>query len=160
MIFYLKTFADKKKVFIEESLNNEMWTEAIISPYFHDVLLTINSLELTDENFLHQIQSSETSQNKLIITNNDYKTVNSVLELLKTLYEYLKLIRFLKEISFEASIYLIELIKTFNSRTLELILGSGAYTNKILQGGINCWHLCLTTQCISFLIAEIPFIWQ
>lgn len=138
MIFYLKTFADKKKVFIEESLNNEMWTEAIISPYFHDVLLTINSLELTDENFLHQIQSSETSQNKLIITNNDYKTVNSVLELLKTLYEYLKLIRFLKEISFEASIYLIELIKTFNSRTLELILGSGAYTNKILQGGINC----------------------
>ena len=125
-------------MFIEESLNNEMWTEAIISPYFHDVLLTINSLELTDENFLHQIQSSETSQNKLIITNNDYKTVNSVLELLKTLYEYLKLIRFLKEISFEASIYLIELIKTFNSRTLELILGSGAYTNKILQGGINC----------------------
>jgi len=27
-MFYLKSFADKKKLFIEESLNNEIWTEA------------------------------------------------------------------------------------------------------------------------------------
>ena len=100
------------------------------------------------------------AQNWLVIANNEYWSVNSVLELIKTFYEYMKVIRFFKVISFEASQFLVDLVKTFNTWTLELILGSGAYNNKILEGGITVRHLCLTTQCISFLIAEIPFIKQ
>lgn len=73
------------------------------------------------------VSSPSTVDNKLVINNNEYWSVNSILELIKTFYEYMKVIRFFKVISFEASYYLIDLIWTFNARTLELILGSGAY---------------------------------
>lgn len=49
------------------------------------------------------VSSPSTVDNKLVINNNEYWSVNSILELIKTFYEYMKVIRFFKVISFEAS---------------------------------------------------------
>ena len=98
--------------------------------------------------------------NKLTVNQTEYSTVNAVLELVKILYEYIKVIRFFWEISYEASLKLLELIDIFNSQVFKLILGKEAYNNRTLEKGINCWHLSLTTQCISFMIAELPFLKQ
>lgn len=76
--------------------------EVPVSSYFKDVLLTINSLHLSDEDFFSTIQDPSETQH-FTINGANFKSVNSLLEFLKIIYEYIKIIRFFKEISFEAS---------------------------------------------------------
>jgi hypothetical protein len=80
-----------------------------------------------------------------MINEQPYKSVNAVLELIKILYEYIKVIRFFRDVSYEASCRLLDLLKSFNATTLGLILGSEAFQKKILEKGINCRHLSITS---------------
>ena len=120
-------------------------------------MATINTIKVTDEEFLN-LKPSELTESSTYLKVNDqeYKAVNSVLELIKILYDYIKIIRFIKEISYEASELLLELLNKFNSTTYSLILGSGAFINDTLPEGITVKHLCFTTQTILFILAELP----
>ena len=106
-------------------LEIEGWTEVQIAPYFQEVLGTINALDLSDDEFFNMAGGHGDADvgAKLTVNQMEYSTVNAVLELIKILYEYIKVIRFFKEISFEASSKLLELIDIFNSQVYKLILG-------------------------------------
>eukprot|EP00249_Psilotum_nudum_P023375 c28850_g1_i1 orf=396-3701(+) len=84
-----------------------------------------------------------------------YHMVNSGLILLKMLSEYMDISTALPTLASEVVHRIAEILKLFNSRTCQLVLGAGAMQVSGLKS-ITAKHLALASQCISFFYALIP----
>ncbi|KAL1830827.1 hypothetical protein ACET3Z_000478 [Daucus carota] len=84
-----------------------------------------------------------------------YHMVNCGLFMLKMLSEYIDTNNFLPALSSEVVLRVVELLKFFNTRTCQLVLGAGAMQVSGLRS-INSKHLALASQVISFTYAIIP----
>ncbi|KAF2153352.1 Vps54-domain-containing protein [Myriangium duriaei CBS 260.36] len=76
--------------------------------------------------------------------------------LLPTLDEFLTLIASVPGVSATAVPALMEVLRTFNSRSSQLILGAGATRVSGLKN-ITTKHLALSSQALSFVIALMPY---
>jgi hypothetical protein len=52
----------------------------------------------------------------------------------------------------------VELLRLFNTRTSQLVLGAGAIHSSAKLKSINAKHLALVTQCLGMMIAILPHI--
>ncbi|KAL0012003.1 hypothetical protein SO802_007111 [Lithocarpus litseifolius] len=84
-----------------------------------------------------------------------YHMVNCGLILLKMLSEYIDMGNFLPLRSAEVVHRVVEILKFFNTRTCQLVLGAGAMQVSGLKS-ITSKHLALASQVISFIYAIIP----
>ncbi|KAK4588787.1 hypothetical protein RGQ29_019695 [Quercus rubra] len=84
-----------------------------------------------------------------------YHMVNCGLILLKMLSEYIDMGNFLPLRSSEVVHRVVEILKFFNTRTCQLVLGAGAMQVSGLKS-ITSKHLALASQVISFIYAIIP----
>ncbi|GAB2221813.1 hypothetical protein Drorol1_Dr00013003 [Drosera rotundifolia] len=84
-----------------------------------------------------------------------YHMVNCGLILLKVLSEYIDMCNSLPALSSEVVHRFVELLKFFNTRTCQLVLGAGAMQVSGLKS-ITSKHLALASQVISFIYAIIP----
>ncbi|KAJ6950615.1 vacuolar protein sorting-associated protein 54 [Populus alba x Populus x berolinensis] len=84
-----------------------------------------------------------------------YHMVNCGLILLKMLSEYMDMNNYLSTLSSEVVHRVVEILKFFNTRTCQLILGAGAMQVSGLKS-ITSKHLALASQVISFVYAIIP----
>ncbi|XP_062162661.1 vacuolar protein sorting-associated protein 54, chloroplastic isoform X3 [Alnus glutinosa] len=84
-----------------------------------------------------------------------YHMVNCGLILLKMLSEYIDMNNFLPALSSEIVHRVVEILKFFNTRTCQLVLGAGAMQVSGLKS-ITSKHLALASQVISFTYAIIP----
>ncbi|XP_021678913.2 vacuolar protein sorting-associated protein 54, chloroplastic isoform X3 [Hevea brasiliensis] len=84
-----------------------------------------------------------------------YHMVNCGLILLKMLSEYIDMNNFLPALSSEVVHRVVEILKFFNTRTCQLVLGAGAMQVSGLKS-ITSKHLALASQVISFTHAIIP----
>ncbi|KAJ4830284.1 Vacuolar protein sorting-associated protein 54 [Turnera subulata] len=84
-----------------------------------------------------------------------YHMVNCGLILLKIMSEYLDMNNFLPALSSEIVHRVVEILKFFNTRTCQLVLGAGAMQVSGLRS-ITAKHLALASQVISFVYAVIP----
>eukprot|EP00271_Cylindrocystis_brebissonii_P015081 TRINITY_DN3704_c0_g1_i1.p1 TRINITY_DN3704_c0_g1~~TRINITY_DN3704_c0_g1_i1.p1 ORF type:complete len:1545 (+),score=298.01 TRINITY_DN3704_c0_g1_i1:716-5350(+) len=83
-----------------------------------------------------------------------YHIVNSGLLMLKMLAEYIEIANALPALASEVVHRVAEILKTFNSRTCQLVLGAGAMQVSGLKS-ITAKHLAVSSQCISFFYALI-----
>ncbi|XP_057430174.1 vacuolar protein sorting-associated protein 54, chloroplastic [Lotus japonicus] len=88
-----------------------------------------------------------------------YHMVNCGLILLKMLSEYIDMNNVLPTLSSEVVHRVAEILKFFNTRTCQLVLGAGAMQVSGLKS-ITSKHLALASQVISFIHAIIPEIRQ
>ncbi|XVF75042.1 hypothetical protein PTKIN_Ptkin13bG0157400 [Pterospermum kingtungense] len=88
-----------------------------------------------------------------------YHMVNCGLILLKMLSEYIDMNNLLPTLSLEVVHRVVEILKFFNTRTCQLVLGAGAMQVSGLKS-ITSKHLALASQVISFTYAIIPEIRQ
>ncbi|XP_022721292.1 vacuolar protein sorting-associated protein 54, chloroplastic-like isoform X4 [Durio zibethinus] len=88
-----------------------------------------------------------------------YHMVNCGLILLKMLSEYIDMNHLLPALSLEVVHRVVEILKFFNTRTCQLVLGAGAMQVSGLKS-ITSKHLALASQVISFTYAIIPEIKQ
>ncbi|GMN25950.1 hypothetical protein TIFTF001_001130 [Ficus carica] len=88
-----------------------------------------------------------------------YHMVNCGLILLKMLSEYVDMNNSLPTLSSEIVHRVVEILKFFNTRTCQLVLGAGAMQVSGLKS-ITSKHLALASQVISFIYAIIPEIRQ
>ncbi|XP_044479435.1 vacuolar protein sorting-associated protein 54, chloroplastic-like isoform X2 [Mangifera indica] len=86
-----------------------------------------------------------------------YHMVNCGLILLKMLSEYIDMNNYLPALSSEVVHRVVEILKFFNTRTCQLVLGAGAMQVSGLKS-ITSKHLALASQVISFTYAIIPAI--
>ncbi|XP_022926602.1 vacuolar protein sorting-associated protein 54, chloroplastic-like [Cucurbita moschata] len=84
-----------------------------------------------------------------------YHMVNCGLILLKMLSEYVDMNDSLPALSSEIVHRVVEILKFFNTRTCQLVLGAGAMQVSGLKS-ITSKHLALASQVISFTFAIIP----
>ncbi|XP_048496751.1 vacuolar protein sorting-associated protein 54, chloroplastic isoform X2 [Beta vulgaris subsp. vulgaris] len=84
-----------------------------------------------------------------------YHMVNCGLILLKMLSEYIDMNDSLPSLSSEIVHRVVEILKFFNTRTCQLVLGAGAMQVSGLKS-ITSKHLALASQVISFTYAIIP----
>ncbi|XP_010274934.1 PREDICTED: vacuolar protein sorting-associated protein 54, chloroplastic [Nelumbo nucifera] len=84
-----------------------------------------------------------------------YHMVNCGLILLKLLSEYIDMNNLLPALSPEIVHRVVEILKFFNTRTCQLVLGAGAMQVAGLKS-ITSKHLALASQVISFIYAFIP----
>ncbi|XP_073101522.1 vacuolar protein sorting-associated protein 54, chloroplastic isoform X2 [Elaeis guineensis] len=84
-----------------------------------------------------------------------YHMVNCGLILLKMLSEYVDISKCLPALSSEVVHRVVEILKLFNTRTCQLVLGAGAMQVSGLKS-ITSKHLALASQIISFIYAITP----
>ncbi|KAL6991802.1 Vacuolar protein sorting-associated protein 54 [Sarracenia purpurea var. burkii] len=84
-----------------------------------------------------------------------YHMVNCGLILLKMLSEYIDMNNYLPVLSSEVVHRVVEILKFFNTRTCQLVLGAGAMQVSGLRS-ITSKHLALASQVVSFAYAVIP----
>ncbi|KAG0482955.1 hypothetical protein HPP92_011039 [Vanilla planifolia] len=95
------------------------------------------------------------SSQTLIYRNVGYHMVNCGLILLKMLSEYVDMNNCLPALSSEVIHRVVEILKTFNTRTCQLVLGAGAMQVSGLKS-ITSKHLALASQIISFICVILP----
>lgn len=124
--------------------------------------LTSNSeRNKADVNSSSQVNNStvkergKSSSQSLIYRGVGYHMVNCGLILVKMLSEYIDMNTFLPTLSSEVVLRVVEILKHFNTRTCQLVLGAHAMQVSGLKS-ITSKHLALASQVISFIHAIIP----
>ena len=86
-----------------------------------------------------------------------YILVSSAISLLPTIDTLLSLTASIPSMTPAISTALLDVLKTFNSRSCQLILGAGATRSAGLKN-ITTKHLALASQALSFVVALVPYI--
>ncbi|XAR56144.1 hypothetical protein NMG60_11036498 [Bertholletia excelsa] len=119
-----------------------------------------DSTEVTEDNTVqsNSIKSKErvkASSQSLLFSGVGYHMVNCGLILLKMLSEYIDMSNYLPVLSSEVVHRVVEILKFFNTRTCQLVLGAGAMQVSGLKS-ITSKHLALASQVVSFTYTIIP----
>ncbi|KAF9350726.1 hypothetical protein BGX34_001019 [Mortierella sp. NVP85] len=93
----------------------------------------------------------------LVVQEEMFRVVSSSLVLLDVLAEYLDILNNISALTTEVMQRIIEVLKLFNSRTCQVILGAGAMRSAGLKN-ITAKHLALASQSLSVIATLIPFI--
>ncbi|KAI0705950.1 Vps54-like protein-domain-containing protein [Cytidiella melzeri] len=93
----------------------------------------------------------------LKIEDRNFFAVSATLEVLVLLSDYLRVIVNLPTLVTETMSRVIELLKAFNSRTCQVVLGAGAMRSAGLKN-ITAKHLALASQSLSIMISLIPYV--
>ena len=91
------------------------------------------------------------------IDDNRYILVPSVIALLPTIDAFLSLTASIPSFTPQISTSLLDVLRTFNSRSCQLILGAGATRSAGLKN-ITTKHLALASQALSFIVALVPYL--
>ncbi|WWC60373.1 uncharacterized protein I303_102944 [Kwoniella dejecticola CBS 10117] len=91
------------------------------------------------------------------IEDKSYFLVKATSESLILLGDYLKIVVNLELVVTDVMSRIIEFLKSFNSRTCQVVLGAGAMRSAGLKN-ITAKHLALASQSLSIIISLIPYI--
>ncbi|KAL1406348.1 hypothetical protein Q8F55_008047 [Vanrija albida] len=91
------------------------------------------------------------------IEDKSYFAVKATSESLQLLAEYLGVVVNVELVCTDVMARIIEFLKSFNSRTCQVVLGAGAMRSAGLKN-ITAKHLALASQSLSIIIALIPYI--
>ncbi|WWC87960.1 uncharacterized protein L201_002862 [Kwoniella dendrophila CBS 6074] len=91
------------------------------------------------------------------IEDKSYFVVKATAESLVLLGDYLKIVINLELVVTDVMSRIIEFLKSFNSRTCQVVLGAGAMRSAGLKN-ITAKHLALASQSLSIIISLIPYI--
>ncbi|KAG9294697.1 hypothetical protein G9A89_008176 [Geosiphon pyriformis] len=89
--------------------------------------------------------------------NHQFTVVACSLMMIKTLGEYLRCMANIPSLTTEAMNRIVEILKLFNSRICQVILGAGAMKSAGLKN-ITAKHLALASQSLGVIISLIPYI--
>ncbi|GME41816.1 Vps54-like protein [Neofusicoccum parvum] len=92
-----------------------------------------------------------------VIDEEKYVLVNCAMYALDGIDRFENLIAVIPSITSEVAVTLLDYLRTFQSRTCQLILGAGAKESAGLKS-ITTKHLALASQALNFIIALIPYI--
>ncbi|KAL7416025.1 hypothetical protein BDY24DRAFT_380828 [Mrakia frigida] len=98
-----------------------------------------------------------TNKKHLQIEDRSYFVVGATLGTLELLLDYIKIVINIDLLTTDAMSKIIEFLKSFNSRTCQVVLGAGAMRSAGLKN-ITAKHLALASQSLSIMIALIPYI--
>jgi vacuolar protein sorting-associated protein 54 len=157
---FITRFHDEQRVKLSLILDNERWRQANVPIAFQqlvDYVQSTSQLRLcdikNDDSALLETQHKE----YLVVGGRRFVVVGTALMLLKMIIEYCQLAEDMPSIAWNVLTQLVELVKLFNSRTCQLILGAGAVQMVGLKT-ISARHLALASSCLQLVVHYLPIV--
>uniref|UniRef100_A0A0N5AQS1 Vacuolar protein sorting-associated protein 54 n=1 Tax=Syphacia muris TaxID=451379 RepID=A0A0N5AQS1_9BILA len=139
-------------------LDSENWRSTEIPEHFQEL---VNECCVTGR--LHDIGNIATATNKkplkstLEVNGETFVVVGAALFLLQILAQYCDVVTALPDYASELLMYVVELLKGYNSRSCQLILGAGALQLIGLKS-ISVRHLALSSRCLQLILKFVPYV--
>ncbi|OCF43342.1 hypothetical protein I317_02780 [Kwoniella heveanensis CBS 569] len=149
-------------------VEEEQWTQIDVVPSVQHVVNLLIQSAVTDppECFVpprppldaEKTQNEDRVATKQVnIEDKAYFVVKATADSLVLLGDYLKIVINLELVVTDVMSRVIEFLKSFNSRTCQVVLGAGAMRSAGLKN-ITAKHLALASQSLSIIISLIPYI--
>jgi vacuolar protein sorting-associated protein 54 len=146
------------------ALDSERWIQCEVSAGRQDAVsrlcsgLSINATPGKRGNTGNDADSQALKHPELEVEGNRYKVVWSCLLLLEMVLANIATAAHFQSLSSNLVNKVSELLRLFNSRTTQLVLGAGAIHSHAKLKSINAKHLSLVTQCLGVIMAIIPHV--
>ncbi|VDM92260.1 unnamed protein product [Litomosoides sigmodontis] len=154
---FIKKFHEDRKTKLSNILDTETWRAGNVPEHFQRLAdLCLQTNRLSDVGSSGIGNCCEFKQN-LLIGGEPYVVVGTAFILLQIMAQYCDALAVLPEYASELLMCLIELLKNYNSRSCQLILGAGALQLIGLKS-ISVRHLALSSRCLQLILRFVPFI--
>ncbi|NWI92388.1 VPS54 protein, partial [Pitta sordida] len=154
---FVNRFHEERKTKLSLLLDNERWKQAEVPAEFQDLVDSVSDGRI----LLPEKKSAATEDRKpsefLIVEGQKYATVGTVLLLIRIILEYCQCVDNIPSITTDMLTRLSDLLKYFNSRSCQLVLGAGALQVVGLKT-ITTKNLALSSRCLQLIVHYIPII--
>ncbi|KAM4771510.1 vacuolar protein sorting-associated protein 54 [Rhinophrynus dorsalis] len=154
---FVNRFHEERKTKLSLLLDNERWKQAEVPAEFQDLVDGIKDGKI----ILPERKSGGTEERKptdfLTVDDQKYAVVGTVLLLIRIIFEYCSCVDDIPSVTTDMLTRLSELLKYFNSRSCQLVLGAGALQVVGLKT-ITTKNLALASRCLQLIVHYIPVI--
>uniref|UniRef100_A0A2R8N7X3 Vacuolar protein sorting-associated protein 54 n=1 Tax=Callithrix jacchus TaxID=9483 RepID=A0A2R8N7X3_CALJA len=154
---FVNRFHEERKTKLSLLLDNERWKQADVPAEFQDLVDSISDGKIA----LPEKKSGATEERKpaevLIVEGQQYAVVGTVLLLIRIILEYCQCVDNIPSVTTDMLTRLSDLLKYFNSRSCQLVLGAGALQVVGLKT-ITTKNLALSSRCLQLIVHYIPVI--
>ncbi|KRX53966.1 Vacuolar protein sorting-associated protein 54, partial [Trichinella sp. T9] len=151
---YMQSFHEDRKTKLTTIIDSEMWKRADVPSMFQDI---VDRFSLTKKlQDVTPVQQERSSRSYLSLGGEKYVVVGTALILLQIVAQYCQLVDELPLLcTGNVLSFLIEILKAYNSRCCQLILGAGAVEVVGLKT-IAAVHLALSCRSLQLIAYFIP----
>ncbi|XP_023367862.1 vacuolar protein sorting-associated protein 54 isoform X3 [Otolemur garnettii] len=154
---FVNRFHEERKTKLSLLLDNERWKQADVPAEFQDLVDSISDGKIA----LPEKKLAATEERKpaevLIVEGQQYAVVGTVLLLIRIILEYCQCVDNIPSVTTDMLTRLSDLLKYFNSRSCQLVLGAGALQVVGLKT-ITTKNLALSSRCLQLIVHYIPVI--
>ncbi|XP_027629130.1 vacuolar protein sorting-associated protein 54 isoform X5 [Tupaia chinensis] len=153
---FVNRFHEERKTKLSSLLlDNERWKQADVPAEFQDLVDSISDGKIA----LPEKKSGEERKpaEVLIVEGQQYAVVGTVLLLIRIILEYCQCVDNIPSVTTDMLTRLSDLLKYFNSRSCQLVLGAGALQVVGLKT-ITTKNLALSSRCLQLIVHYIPVI--
>ncbi|NXI51307.1 VPS54 protein, partial [Chloroceryle aenea] len=154
---FVNRFHEERKTKLSLLLDNERWKQAEVPAEFQDLVNSVSDGRIS----LPEKKPAAAEERKptefLIVEGQKYATVGTVLLLIRIILEYCQCVDNIPSITTDMLTRLSDLLKYFNSRSCQLVLGAGALQVVGLKT-ITTKNLALSSRCLQLIVHYIPII--
>lgn len=154
---FVNRFHEERKTKLSLLLDNERWKQAEVPAEFQNLVNSIADGKIS----LPERKVSGPEDRKpadfLLVNGQKYAVVGTVLLLIRIFLEYCQCVNDIPSITTDMLTRLSDLLKHFNSRSCQLVLGAGALQVVGLKT-ITTKNLALASRCLQLVVHYIPII--
>ncbi|KAG8124461.1 hypothetical protein E2320_019780 [Naja naja] len=153
---FVNRFHEERKTKLSLLLDNERWKQADVPAEFQDLVDSISDGKIA----LPEKKAGAEERKPtdfLTVDGQKYAVVGTVLLLIRIILEYCQCVDNIPSILTDMLTRLSDLLKYFNSRSCQLVLGAGALQVVGLKT-ITTKNLALSSRCLQLIVYYIPVI--
>ncbi|KAM3865158.1 vacuolar protein sorting-associated protein 54 [Diretmus argenteus] len=154
---FVHRFHEERKNKLSLLLDNERWKQAEVPAEFQDLVNSIADGRITLPERKTPGPEDRKPSDFLLVDGQKYAVVGTVLLLIRIFLEYCQCVNDIPSIATDMLTRLADLLKHFNSRSCQLVLGAGALQVVGLKT-ITTKNLALASRCLQLVVFYIPII--
>ncbi|XP_029024932.1 vacuolar protein sorting-associated protein 54 isoform X2 [Betta splendens] len=154
---FVHRFHEERKTKLSLLLDNERWKQAEVPAEFQDLVNSIAGGRITLPERKAPGPDDRKPTEFLLVGGQKYAVVGTVLLLIRIFLEYCQCVNDIPSIATDMLTRLSDLLKHFNSRSCQLVLGAGALQVVGLKT-ITTRNLALASRCLQLVVYYIPII--
>ncbi|XP_037106826.1 vacuolar protein sorting-associated protein 54 [Syngnathus acus] len=156
---FVHRFHEERKTKLSLLLDNERWKQAEVPAEFQELVDS-----MADGTIALAVRKAAGPDERkpgdfLLVKGHKYAVVGTVLLLIRIFLEYCQCVNDIPAIATDMLMRLADLLKHFNSRSCQLVLGAGALQVVGLKT-ITTKNLALASRCLQLVVFYIPVIRQ
>ncbi|XP_029306403.1 vacuolar protein sorting-associated protein 54 isoform X1 [Cottoperca gobio] len=154
---FVHRFHEERKTKLSLLLDNERWKQAEVPAEFQDLVNSIADGRIGLPERKIPGPEDRKPADFLLVNGQKYAVVGTVLLLIRIFLEYCQCVNDIPSIATDMLTRLSDLLKHFNSRSCQLVLGAGALQVVGLKT-ITTKNLALASRCLQLVVQYIPII--